>query len=346
MSCKHPLKGFPVGVHPSGKPKYHITSYDIDHVEIDSQGHIKNAHTKQISPYSKKQIFNFQEIPCGKCMDCRLSYAKQWSDRCMMELQYHEHNYFVTLTYDDLHVPYSEYVDDDSGLITPMYTLLKEDVQLFMKRLRKRYSVLSDDKIRFYLAGEYGESTARPHYHMILFGCDIPDLKFYKETPLGDSLYTSDWLSRIWNKGHVVVGDVTPESCNYVARYITKKQYGSSAEYYDKYNILPEFTLMSRKPGIGRLFYDDNKEKISKFDFIPLSTESGGVKVFTPRYFDKLLESDDPVLYEKRKDIKRKFSDDFKAAKLEQTSKRYEDMLRTEEEVQLNRVKIFKRDSI
>ena len=97
-------------------------------------------------------------LPCGQCVGCRLERSRQWAVRCMHERSMHERACFVTLTYDDEHLP-------------PGKSLNYPDVQKFLRRLRKRVGV----PIRFYLCGEYGDDTDRPRYHICLFGFDFPD---------------------------------------------------------------------------------------------------------------------------------------------------------------------------
>lgn len=94
----------------------------------------------------------FVQVPCGKCLECRIQHARDWADRCVIEAKQYKYNYFVTLTYDDAHLP-------ERNSLNP------KDLQLFLKRLRKRFKGV---KIRFLASGEYG-SSFRPHYHLILF---------------------------------------------------------------------------------------------------------------------------------------------------------------------------------
>lgn len=181
------------------------------------------------------------ELPCGQCVGCRLERSRQWAIRCIHEASLHEANSFVTLTYDDVHMP------SDGSLVYSHF-------QKFMRRLRK-----TGRKARFYMCGEYGETTWRPHFHACLFGVEFPDRKrFSGQGEL--TLYTSDDLSRLWPHGHSLIGDVTFESAAYVARYVMKKITGSQAdEHYTRVvpstgevvRLEPEFTRMSLKPGIG-----------------------------------------------------------------------------------------------
>ncbi|QXN75137.1 replication initiator protein [Microvirus mar30] len=337
-----PLKGFQVGLTANDKPNYKITSYEADHVEIRDDGKVVTAFDSSISPYSVKSVHDYIDIPCGRCIGCRLAYSRQWADRCMLELGYHEQSWFVTFTYDDDHLPVNEVIDPESGEVSVNATLVKRDVQLFMKRLRKNYKY--DNDIRYFFAGEYGSQTFRPHYHAILFGLKLDDLKLYKQSMEGYNYYNSEFLSKCWqNKGHVVVGEVTWDTCAYTARYIMKKQYGSAADIYERYNILPEFTLMSLKPAIGRRYYDEHKEDIYNSDYIFVGTKEGSHKIKPPKYYDKLFDveyPDDSVIM---KEQRKRFVEDMNTIKLQSTSLPYLSMLANEELVKQNQIRMLKR---
>lgn len=178
-------------------------------------------------------------VPCGQCASCKCDYSRDWSNRMILELQDHDQAMFLTLTYNDVHLP-----------ISPQGypTLVKRDVQLFLKRLRK---YLGDTRIRYYLAGEYGSHTHRPHYHAIIYGIGLntfPDMVFRGTNKLGHPYYSSPTLESIWSNGFITFSSVTWRTCNYVARYVLKKQ----LERDDCNGVcLPPFNVSSRKPGIG-----------------------------------------------------------------------------------------------
>jgi hypothetical protein len=151
-------------------------------------------------------------LPCGQCVGCRLERSRQWAVRCMHEAQMHTSNCFITLTYAP------EFIREAKDL-----SLNYEHFQLFMKRLRKRFT---GKTIRFYMAGEYGELRDRPHFHACIFGLDFEDKKFLKRTETGSILYTSKILEELWPYGYSSIGDVNFESAAYVARYIMKKVNG------------------------------------------------------------------------------------------------------------------------
>lgn len=186
-------------------------------------------------------------VPCGHCLGCQIDYSHEWANRMMFELRDNPDAIFVTLTYRNADVPRNDHGD---------MTLCKRDVQLFFKRLRKHFS---DRRIRFYLAGEYGSKTFRPHYHAIIYGLSLND--FDDLTPHGcneihDPYFVSKSFEDIWGKGFCLIAQVTYNTCAYVARYTMKKHYASDKDFSDL-GIVPEFNLSSRKPGIGMLHSDD-----------------------------------------------------------------------------------------
>lgn len=217
------------------------------------------------------------ELPCGRCMACRLARAKDWSTRLGNEAQMHEKKCFVTLTYSDKNLP------DD-------YSISVREVQLFMKRLRQKHT----DKIRFFCVGEYGDKTQRPHYHLILFGCDFfEDRKLWRQGINGDLNYRSPLLETIWPWGFSEIGDVSPGNIGYVARYAVSKWYGETSKaHYTRIHPLtgqevlvkPEFLTSSRKPGIGATFYAKYRDDIIGKDFIVME----GIKTTVPAYYLKL----------------------------------------------------------
>lgn len=237
------------------------------------------------------------ELPCGRCIGCRLDRSRQWAVRCMHEAQMHEKNAFITLTYNDDNLP----VDG---------SLHVDHFQKFMKRLRKAHP---DLRIRFFHCGEYGEQFQRPHYHAIIFGYDFPDKKCFKwitNSKVGDIKYhVSQELERLWPFGYNIIGDVTFESCAYVARYILKKITGDQAEeHYD--GRVPEYVTMSRRPGIGYDFYVQYLTDMFPCDIV---VDSRGHKVKAPHFYLRKLAEDFPALYDiikdKRKEEAEKYDD-------------------------------------
>lgn len=339
MACYHPLKAFPIGLTDNGKPQYKICSYDANHVE-KYRGQWLPSRTQAVAPNCSDFVREFVEIPCGQCIGCRLDYSRMWANRCLLELQYHKSSFFVTLTYDDEHLPLTFFGEPETGEAHPAATLRKADFQKFMKRLRRN----TGQGLRFFAAGEYGSKTFRPHYHAIIFGLELDDLQVYKCSPQGFTYYTSETMQKAWPLGFVVVGDVSWETCAYTARYICKKLKGQESVFYDLHNIEPEFSLMSRKPGIGRQYFDDHPE-LFQYDFLNVPTEKGGKKFRPPRYFAQLYEKDHPDFVEKKVFL-REHLEGMKSIKLDSSSKDYLGMLADEESALINRTKSLERKCI
>jgi len=205
----------------------------------------------------------------------------------MHEAQLHQNNCFITLTYDDTHLPSDQ-------------SLHYRDFQLFIKRLRKRYPTT---KISYYMAGEYGENFGRPHYHACIFGLDFHDKKLWKRTSSGSLIYRSADLETLWPFGYSSIGDVNFESAAYVARYIMKKQTGKESLKHYQYSDLetgeiiqmtPEFNKMSLKPAIGKNWYEKYKTDVYPHDYVVLR----GQKIKPPKYYDQLYKNDNPYEYE------------------------------------------------
>lgn len=235
-------------------------------------------------------------LPCGQCIGCRLERSRQWAVRLMKEFRLHDKACFLTLTYDDAHLP---------RLPNGLPTLVLEDVQLFFKRLRKQ---LSPNPLRFFQCGEYGEETFRPHHHVVLFGEDFGmDRVRVEDSRSGFPQYTSAVLSKSWGNGRCTISEVSFESAAYVARYCLKKVTGKNSDDFYK-GRKPEFVTMSRRPGIGSGYFEEYVDEIYAHDeVIPAIGRPPGLP---PKYFDRLLEKVDPLLFEKVKKS-RKLSLDF-----------------------------------
>lgn len=234
----------------------------------------KSRDTQKISiVFSRPQSWRGEELrlPCGQCIGCRLEKARQWAVRCMHEASLYDKNCFLTLTYDQKHLP-------------PDGSLHLDHFQRFMKRVRKKFGA----GIRYFHCGEYGEIFARPHYHALLFNHDFSDKRFFSgKSP--NVIYTSDSLSRLWTKGFSVTGDVTFSSAGYVARYSLKKVTGEEAEAH-YLGRKPEYVTMSRRPGIGRGWFEKFREDVYPLDRVVVR----GRYSRPPRFYDKLLGADDP----------------------------------------------------
>lgn len=217
-------------------------------------------------------------LPCGKCVGCLMARAKAWAVRCMHEASLYEANCFITLTYSDQNLPFNGSLDHS-------------EFQDFMKRLRKRFG----SGIRYFMCGEYGPERLRPHYHALLFNHDFRDRLLFKETDAGSPIYLSPDLQKLWPKGYSSVSDVTLKSASYVARYNLKK----ALDPVDLPDCLTkEYVHMSRRPGLGKGWYDKYKGDVFPSDQVILS---GGMEMKPPRFYDNLLDGEDPVLFDEIK---------------------------------------------
>lgn len=229
-------------------------------------------------------------VPCGFCVGCLLEKRQQWSLRCRHEASCWDHNAFVTLTYDDAHLDWRGSLD-------------KEHPSLFLRYLRRELSGVqsapSSEKrpIRFFGCGEYGTQRNRAHYHLLLFNVRFTDNERY-----GERTYTSKLVSRLWPYGSHLIGDVTPASAAYVAGYSLKKV---QAIFRDSaYRVVNldtgevsererEFNMCSRKPGIGHYWYEKYKSELRSGYCV-----TDGRQQSVPRFYDKKLRVDAPLLHE------------------------------------------------
>jgi len=223
-------------------------------------------------------------VPCGKCIGCKTDKTNEWAARCYHESKLHEENCFVTLTYDDQNLP-------------PGGTLVKEHIQKFIHDLRQK---IAPKKVRYYLAGEYGEKLSRPHYHLLLFGYSFPDrILLSRNNKAGQELYTSEELSGLWKYGLHSIGHVDISSAKYVAGYTAKKITGEKADSHYSGRI-PEFAMMSKRPGIGHDWIMKYKSDVYPKDYFHIQ----GIRHRPSRYYDNLIEKKNPRTIKKVK-IKR-----------------------------------------
>ena len=251
MTCYHPLKGWrALQANKSGK---HSIIFNFSH--------------ETCNPFCEITV------PCGQCIGCRLDRSRIWAARCVNEASLHDQNCFITLTYAP------EFLPKDGSLNT-------EDIQGFFKRLRRR---IEPSQVRYFQCGEYGSLLSRPHHHAILFGFDFPDKKLFQVRD-GVRLYVSKMLSELWPFGYSTIGDVTFESCAYVARYIMKKVTGDFAEEHYE-GRRPEYITMSRRPGIGREWLEKYLSDVYPEDALIIRD---GIKMKPPRYYDDIYDKIDP----------------------------------------------------
>lgn len=228
------------------------------------------------------------KIKCSRCIGCRIEMRDSWAFRCYAESKLHKDNSFITLTYDDDHVPLHN-------------SLNVRDWQLFAKRLRKKAG-----PFRFFMCGEYGDNTNRPHYHALLFGLGFDDRVKSNSVYSQHDLYSSELLTEVWGQGFATIGEVTVESARYCAAYTTKRVTGDSArEHYSRVDVRtgeivevkPEFAIMSRNPGIGSDWIRKYYPEVLTHNAVYCKDRRQAV----PFYFQKILEEIEPDVWAQTK---------------------------------------------
>lgn len=232
------------------------------------------------------RLARFVYVPCGKCEACQMKKRQQWSFRLRNEMETSNSAYFITLTYDDDSLTYN--FQNIDGKVVPVPIVVKKDVQLFLKRLRKHLDSYNEAKridnpnfenvrLRYFLVSEYGPNTLRPHYHMLLF--NFPNDLTNK---------IDEFIDKSWGNGFISISPVTDARIMYLCSYCLDN---STLPKY----LAPNFMLCSRKPGIGSSFFDKDNT-ISKLfsDESDIVTTIVNGKPFSqriPRYYkDKLFD--------------------------------------------------------
>lgn len=256
------------------------------------------------NPDGGRPIFGFEgekdglqmlKLPCGKCPECCRDYYAQWAARGSRELSRWESSVFITLTYSEEDLP-----EDNS--------LNKEDVQLFIKRVKKYFRSSKENPIRQTYCGEYGETNGRPHYHVILYNCLFDDRKKHYISPSGHQVYTSEILSRLWGKGFAEFGIATPASIAYLYKYILKKKTRKEKKQPlvverdgVTYEVAHEFIESSRNPGIGAHLRGSPSLRKGYLSV-------NGVKTKLPKYYLEWLRENEPLVAEAISDSRFNFS--------------------------------------
>lgn len=206
------------------------------------------------------------QVPCGKCLNCRIAHSREWATRCVHESTLYEKNVFVGLSYNDEHLPANK-------------SLVPDHLRLFIKNFRRS---LYPRKIKYFGCGEYGDIRDRPHYHIIMFNVGHDDFDSFVNT-YGKKYYTTPY----WKKGFVDVGFVSYHSARYVADYVFKKYTGKLGQhFYDKTGRVVPFQVCSQ--GIGKQYCLNHADFFRK----ALLCEIGKDSIVTdiPRYYKKLLD--------------------------------------------------------
>ena len=207
-------------------PKYHNGAYILPKSATSLVARM--LHKINFLCSTNLTVDDIDTIPCGQCLDCKIKSSKEWALRSVAESTMHVDNWFITLTYDDEHlperIPTFSRVDYSFGLHSP---LVYKDFQDFKKRLlermRDRFGVTD---IRFLMCGEYGPKNGRPHFHVIFYGLPLPDVEKICERSFGGKSYvylSSKLIDDCWKKGYTTLGEVNWETSAYVGRYVLKK---------------------------------------------------------------------------------------------------------------------------
>lgn len=283
--------------------------------------------------------YEYTTIPCGNCIGCRLEYSRQWANRGYLESKCWAQNWFVTLTYDEDHIFIPEEVTDKNGITFCkeddwIGTLVPKELTAFIKSLRQIMKRENDqDGIRFMACGEYGSEGERPHYHIILFNCNLPLESFYNPRIINkETYYQNTIIERAWggirnpvkgsdyinpeSKGISNISEASWNNIAYTARYITKKIKGNlSDSIYAEKGQIKEFFRVSRMPGIGEIYYNQHKDEIYAKDEIIIKNKEGIISSKPPLYFDKLYQKEYPERFEeikKRRKQQMKYSQKIK----------------------------------
>lgn len=258
MTCYHPLVARKSVRKISLDGKYLVKVLSKDHVYTELAG----------NDWYKGNEYEYINLPCGRCIGCRIDRARDWATRVYCESLYSKDNWFVTLTYDEEHFP--------------GYNLYLDHVRQFIKDLRNWFSYRGHSGIRYFGCAEYGDASARPHFHLILFNVPLADIK-PSGARRGNLYFSSDVITELWGKGNCIIGAVTLQSSRYVAKYCLKKR--GTADY-DELGINAPCIFASNRPGIGYDYLYDHAQEIFENGFI----EIDGKPVPVPKYFLKQLD--------------------------------------------------------
>lgn len=236
----------------------------------------------------------FMELPCGRCIGCFMAKGLMWKTRILHESQCWSSSLMVTLQYRDDALPSS-------------LSLEYSHFQLFMKRLRARLAgeeVSADGRrpIRFFVAGEYGGVTHRPHWHAVLFNLKLDDARWWPRRRKGKDLLVghSELMEDLWSHGYVELAPVNPATASYVAGYVNKKARRRAVDVVDRstgevYERRPEFQKSSNDPGLGSFWYDRFGADLWRVDGAVVDGKARQV----PRYYNEKLRKSDPDAYER-----------------------------------------------
>lgn len=225
-------------------------------------------------------------VACGNCLGCKADRARDWAVRITHETITQTPAWFVTLTYADQNLP-------------DYHSLDPEHPRAFLKRLRRHYC---GRRLSYFLCGEYGEKTKRPHYHAVLCGAPLLD-RDSRPRRNGAAVWHSQLLEDKWEHGFVDFTSVSYGAAAYVAGYVRKKvRKRDDPTHYSRVDpetgelveLVPEFSSKSRRPALGRTYLEQYWRDIYPRDFVTIN----GSQLNPPRYYDKWMEANHPEIME------------------------------------------------
>jgi len=227
-------------------------------------------------------ISNGRTFGCGQCLPCKVNKRREWKHRIMLEAAQYKDNAFIGLDYKPECEPAGR-------------TVVPKHLTLFIDRVRKAHFRKTGEKVRWYAVGEYGDLSARPHYHIALFNyptCARGRTDHPRVARTGHCCSSCDFIASHWEFGRCDLGVLEAGSAAYIAGYVTKKM--NRKEDPRLCGRHPEFVRMSLKPGIGAGFVPEIASTllalgIEDMPDVPSSLRHGSSVYPLGRYLRRLL---------------------------------------------------------
>ncbi len=187
---------------------------------------------KTVKTFSKKfnapqqyKNYSYNWVGCQNCYICKYKKINEWSLRVSKEIKQYDHNYFITLTYNEQKVK-KIMSPDKNGELKPYTQLVYRDFQLFLKKLRKHlnyYKLLpKGQKLKYILTSEYGKKHGRIHFHVIFINLPLQDIHWWNKTK---EIYKSPTINHIWGNGYVDIRKANHDTINYCLKYLAKDSF-------------------------------------------------------------------------------------------------------------------------